>query len=759
MYYANPFSKVRGEYMVAKVLVDSAIKSLNRIYDYLIPEEMIGSVTLGKRVWINFGKGKGQEKEGIVVKITDDPEDISKLKSITGVLDQESFLDEKRLRLAKWISKVYFCNVYDALKLMLPPSTKGELEQKELNGKQAKIIRLAISADTIHEKISAGDIKSARHVKLLRYLMENEYVFLDDAIKTLDISRAVIKTVEKNGFIVIEKIDIELEDFSNVERTVALTPTDEQKTAIDGIIDEMNSGKFGVDLIKGVTGSGKTEVYLQTIEECIRLGKNAIVLVPEIALTFQTKKRFISRFGSIVSVLHSKMTILERQTEIKKILNGKSKIVIGPRSALFVPMDNIGLVIIDEEHDTSYVSQTTPKYNAKEVATRLAYENNARLVLGSATPEISTMYKANTGKIKLYELKNRAKSFTMPKVEVVDMKCEALMSNTGKISGRLLEEIEENIKRGEQTFIFLNRRGFASSVVCSACGKMLKCRNCDVGLTYHKKIDLLLCHYCSYAEHVNGVCPYCGENALDLVGTGTEAIEQELKEKVPGISVIRMDADTTVKRGSHEEILDKFVKDKINVLVGTQMISKGHDIHSVTLVGIINADATLAGNSYSSAERGFSNLLQVSGRAGRGELPGRVIVQAYDTEHYALEALKTQNYDEFYEKEIEFRKMASYPPFTDVILVELTGVFKEDTEKQAKIVYNILSKLNDGSITFTSPRAPYISRINNRYSLQIVIKTKLCDKVYALLYNFLTECDKIKQGKVRVSLTRNPIYI
>ena len=745
--------------MVAKVLIESSIKSLNRIYDYLIPEEMLSEVAIGKRVWINFGKGKGQEKEGIVVKITNNPEDISRLKNITGVLDVDSYIDENRLRLAKWISKVYFCNVYDALKLMLPPSTKGELEQKELNGKQAKIICSAMPSEVIEEKIASGQIKSARHVKLLKYLMENEYIYLDDAIRTLDISRAVISTVEKNGYISIEKVDIELEDYSNVKRDTALEPTVEQKQAIDGIITDINKGEFNVSLIKGVTGSGKTEVYLQAIEECIRLGKNAIVLVPEIALTFQTKRRFIARFGDMVSVLHSKMTILERQTEIKKILNGKSKIVIGPRSALFVPMKNIGLIIIDEEHDTSYISQTTPKYNTKEVATFIAHQSDAVLVLGSATPEISTMYKACEGKIKLYELKNRPSSFTMPQVEIVDMKEEALMSNKGKISSCLVQAIEENIASEKQTFVFLNRRGYASAVVCKSCGKMLKCRNCDVGLTYHKKIDLLLCHYCSYAEHINGKCPYCGEETLDLTGVGTEAIEQELKEKIPGISVIRMDADTTVKRGSHEEILNRFVNEKINVLVGTQMISKGHDIHSVTLVGIINADATLAGNSFSSAERGFSNLLQVSGRAGRGNAKGKVIVQAYDMEHYAIDALKSQSYDEFYEKEIDFRRMAGYPPFKDIVLVELTGPFKQDVERCAKYVYGVLSKLNDGSITFTSPKAPYISKINNRYSLQIVIKTVLNDKVYNLLYNFLSECDKIKHGNVRISLTKNPIYI
>ncbi|MBR5228048.1 MAG: primosomal protein N' [Clostridia bacterium] len=747
--------------MVVKVLVDTSIKTLNKIYDYLVPEELVSEVAIGKRVYINFGKGKGQEKEGIIVKIISDEENTSsvKLKSIVEVLDSESYIDEKKLKLAKWISKVYFCNVYDALKLMLPPSQKGNLEKKELNGRQAKIICLAKSSEEIESKIQSGEIKSARHIKMLKYLMENEYIFLDDAIKTLDISRTVINTVEKNGFIAIDHIDIQNEDYSNVERTEKLKATDEQEKVINCLIDRLNRNEFNVSLLKGVTGSGKTEVYLQAIEECIRLGKTAIVLVPEISLTFQTKRRFIGRFGDMVSLLHSKMTILERQTEIKRIINGKSKIVIGPRSALFVPLKNIGLVVIDEEHDTSYISQTTPKYSAKEVATRLCYLNNAVLLLGSATPEVSTMYKAKAGRIDLYELNNRPGKFTLPSVEIVDMKEEKLLGNKGYISGKLLYEIKDNIDKGQQTFIFLNRRGYASNVICKSCGRIIKCMNCDVGLTYHKKINLLLCHYCSYAESLKNTCPYCKAENIELLGAGTENIEQELKEAIPGISIIRMDADTTVKRGSHEEILKRFSEEKINVLVGTQMISKGHDIENVSLVGIINADSTIAGNSFSSGERGFSNLLQVSGRAGRGKIKGRVIVQAYDTENYVIESLEKQSYEDFYNKEIEFRKMSEYPPFKDIVLIEFSSKFKNELQTSVNKAHMWLVNNKIAECTITSPKAPYISKVNNNYILQIVLKANLNDKVYDYLYKFLQEYDKINKKDVKISIIKNPIYI
>lgn len=487
--------------------------------------------------------------------------------------------------------------------------------------------------------------------------------------------------------------------------------------------------------------------------------KAAIVLVPEIALTTQTKRRFISRFGKIVSVLHSKMTILERQTEIRRIMQGETKIVIGPRSALFVPLNNIGLIVIDEEHDSSYISQTTPRYDTREVARYLCYMNKACLLLGSATPDVKTMYQAETGGINLYKLSKRPNGYNMPKIHVVNMKEERVLGNGKCISLSLLNEIKKNIQKKEQTFIFLNRRGFASSVVCRGCGKILKCANCDVGLTYHKKIDLLLCHYCSYAEKLNNTCPYCGSENLDLTGIGTELVEKQLHELLPEVTTIRMDADTTVKRGAHEEILDRFKKERIDVLIGTQMISKGHDIETVTLVGIINADSTYAMNTFSASEKGFSNLLQVSGRAGRGSLSGRVIVQAYDEESTVIDALKTQSYDDFYKTEIEFRKYATYPPFCDIVLFELTSMHKEAVQNDSKHMYDLLGKYNSEEFKVLTPKTPYISKINNKYSMQIIVKTQICDKVLNIIYKNLQEYDKIHNRDVYISVTKNPLFI
>lgn len=489
------------------------------------------------------------------------------------------------------------------------------------------------------------------------------------------------------------------------------------------------------------------------------MGKTAIVLVPEIALTTQTKRRFISRFGGVVSVLHSKMTILERQTEIRRIMDGETKIVIGPRSALFVPLNNIGLVIIDEEHDSSYISQTTPRYDTREVAKYMCYMNNAMLILGSATPDIATMYLAQNNVIDMYKLTQRPNGYNLPEIKIVNMKEERVIGNGTYISSVLVNEIKENMLKKEQTFIFLNRRGYAASVLCKDCGKILKCANCDVGLTYHKKIDLLLCHYCSYASKLNSTCPYCGSENLDLAGVGTELVEKQLKELIPQITTLRMDADTTVKRGAHEEILDRFKKENVDVLIGTQMISKGHDISTVTLVGIINADSTYAMNTFSASEKGFSNLLQVSGRAGRGNLPGRVVVQVYDEENPVIEALKTQSYDEFYKAEIEFRNYATYPPFCDIVLFELTSLSKYAVQNDSKVLHNLLKKYDSEEFIVMTPKTPYISKVNNKYSMQIIVKTKISDKVLSIIYQNLQEYDKIHNRDVRISVTKNPLFI
>ncbi len=743
--------------MVVKILIDNAAHKLNKVYDYKIKEEHEEVVEIGKRVRINFGSGKGSSREGIIVKILKDEESdkLDKLKCVEEILDENSYLDEKRLSIAKWMSKMYFCNVYTALKLMLPPTPNKKLEQKELVGKQITVVTLDKTKEEIEQDIENKKITSARHIKLLRELEENNNIPIEDIINTLGISRNIIKTVESKGYINLIKQDATIEDYSKVERSEKLEPTREQKRTIDGIIRNLDT--FKVSLIHGITGSGKTEVYLQIIEECLNRGKDAIVLVPEISLTDQTKRRFISRFGEVVSVLHSKMTALERQTEYKRIVNGKAKIVIGPRSALFVPFKNLGLIIIDEEHDTSYISQTTPKYNTREVATRLAYLNNANLVLGSATPDVCTMYKAMEEKIDYYSMLTRPGASVVPEVEIVDMKQDAVVNKSRILSTRLKEEIEENIKRKEQAFVFLNRRGFSSYITCKTCGKTLRCPNCDVNLTYHRKNGLLLCHYCSYCEKVSDVCPICSADTLEEGGMGTERVEKELLETFPGITTLRLDMDTTVKRGSHERILNEFKDKNVDVLVGTQMISKGHDIANVTLVGVVNADY-MAGDDYTVSEKAFSNLLQVAGRAGRGDKKGRVILQAYDTENYILNSVRENSYLDFYEQEIKFRKMAGYPPFVDIVVVELTSKDKTKLMKDSEKIYNIFSK-EKNLYKVHSPKAPYISKINNKYRIQMVIKTKVDNKVLDKLIENMDIYDKIKDVSVTASVVKNPVRL
>ncbi len=745
--------------MVAKILVNTSIKKLNRVYDYLVPDELLDKVQVGMRVNVNFGNGKGKQVEGIIVKL-DSLENCKydKLKYIDELLDTESYLDEKRLKLAKWIAKMYFCNVYDAFKLMLPPGTNGVNKNKDLDGKMVKMVRVIKPRDVIEDDITYEKVTSPKQIKLLRFLLDYDYTSLSDILNGLGVSRAVVKTAEKNGYIELYEIPRQVEEVIDVKRDSKLVPTEEQSSVINQISEKIDTSEFGEGLLYGVTGSGKTEVYLQIIEKCLNNDKNAIVLVPEIALTHQTKQRFIARFGEVVSVIHSKMTISERKKEWKRIKTGEAKIVIGPRSALFVPFDNIGLIIIDEEHDTSYSSFTTPKYITREVAEYMAYEYNAYLLLGSATPDVCTMYRALNEKIDFYELSKRPGSIKDPDIEIVDMKEEAVLGNT-LFSSRLKEEIEKNLANKEQTFLFLNRRGFSSYVTCADCGHILKCMNCDVNLTYHKKSNLLLCHYCSFVEQNKNVCPKCKGTNLKLGSAGTQNIEEKIKELFPEAKVLRMDMDTTIKKGMHEKLLTDFKEGKADILVGTQMISKGHDIENVTLVGVINVDSTFAGNDFLATQRAFQNLLQVAGRAGRGSKKGRVILQAHDTDSYVLECVKNNSYIDFYNKEIEGRKIFNYPPFCDMLLIELSGEFKSDVIKDSVKLYDIFNINNNGAYVIYSPKSPFIQKINNKYRVHVLLKLNFSNKILQVIYENLEKYDKIKGRKISISITKNPTYI
>lgn len=722
--------------MLAKILINTSVNTLNKVYDYLIPEELENEAEIGKRVQVSFGRGKNLE-EGIIVKLEEKYElPKYKLKEISGILDDVSYIDENRLKLAKYIAYVYFCNVYDALKLMLPPGTKSKNSSKSLETRKDKKIILKKSADEIMQDIETNLIKSAKQIQLLSFLMYTDNVLISDIVDGLGISRSVISTAQKNGYIEIIEVEKEkdfLKDL-NIEQTVALKPTDEQKNVINGISEYIYNEEYKQCLIHGVTGSGKTEVYLQLIERVLDQGRKAIVLVPEISLTYQTVERFVSRFGNDIAILHSKMTVSKRKEEYKRIKTGKVNIVIGARSAIFAPLDNIGLVIIDEEHDTSYYSQTKPKYSTKDIAAYICKEANAVLVLGSATPEISTYNKAINGSIELFEMKNRAANAKLPDIDIVSLRDDRIMGNTSSISLKLKAAIQENLDNKEQTMLFLNKRGYNSYLTCKECGYVFNCPNCDVAMTYHKSNNLLLCHYCSHVEKNIQMCPKCGSQEISSYNLGTEKLEEELLEIFPSISVLRMDADTTVARDSQQKILDEFKNNKADVLIGTQMISKGHDMPNVTLVGIIGTDSLLAMNDFSASERAFSNIYQVSGRAGRSTKEGRVLIQTSDTDNYILEAVKHNNYLEFFEKEIEYRRTFGYPPFIDILLFEISGANLQDVKDDAEKLYNILNYNNQNEYRVFSPKSPYIQKLNNRFRVNVMVKAKLNTKIYSQMY-------------------------
>lgn len=751
--------------IIAKILINTSVKSLNKVYDYIVPELLEQEAEIGKRVLVSFGRGKNTE-EGIIVKLVEETkEEVDKrgykLKEISEILDEVSYVDEERLKLAKYISYVYFCNVYDALKLMFPPGTASKNSSKNLNTKQDTRVMLSKSPDEIMMDIENNIIKSAKHIQLLTFLIYNEYVLTSDVIDGLGISRAVINTVVKNGYITLTKVDREvdlLKDY-NVERTYAKNPTPEQREVINKIGSYIYDEKYRQCLIFGVTGSGKTEVYLQLIEKVLNQGKKAIVLVPEISLTYQTVTRFLSRFGNNVAILHSKMTIAKRKEEYKRIKQGKVDIVIGARSAIFAPLDDLGLVIIDEEHDSSYYSQTTPKYSTKDIAAYICKTKDAILVLGSATPEISTYNKAKNGLIDLFYMKSRPGIAVLPKIELIDMRQERVLGNTSVLSTALKEEISKNIKNNEQTMIFLNKRGYTSYLTCKSCGYVFKCPNCDVSMTYHKTNNLLLCHYCSHVERNIEICPECGSIDISSGTIGTQKLEEELREVFPNISILRMDADTTIAKDSHQKILDKFKNENINVLVGTQMISKGHDIANVTLVGILGVDALLGLNDYTASEKAFSNIYQVAGRAGRAKLPGRVLIQTNDTSNYILNSIEENDYEKFFENEIEYRKTFGYPPFLDIVLFELVGGDFKVVREEAEKLYNILIQKNANEYRVFSPKSPYIQKLNNKYRVNIIMKTKLSTRIYNIIYEKISVYNKYKKKNVSLTVSKNPTFI
>ncbi|MGN1326521.1 MAG: primosomal protein N', partial [Clostridia bacterium] len=516
-------------------------------------------------------------------------------------------------------------------------------------------------------------------------------------------------------------------------------------------------------LLFGVTGSGKTEIYIQLIEEALKLGKSSIMLVPEISLTPQTVDRFLSRFGEEkIAVLHSKLSVGERYDQWKKIERGDAKIVIGARSAIFAPVQNLGLIIIDEEHDDSYKSEMSPRYNAKEIATYLAKENNVPLVFGSATPDINTYYKALNGEIQLLELTKRANKSELPKVEIVDLRQELANGNKTMISGKLYKEIENNLKEKKQTILFLNRRGFSTFIMCRDCGYTAKCKNCNITLTYHLKENKLKCHYCGYETKALTICPECESKNIRYFGTGTQKLEEQIKKLFPQASTIRMDVDTVTKKNSHEDILNQFKNDGIDILIGTQMIVKGHHFPNVTLVGVIAADSSLNIDDYRAHERTFQILTQVAGRAGRGEEKGKVIIQTYNPDAFCIQYAQKQDYKIFYDTEIHLRKQLRYPPFCDIILIGVSSKSDKELQIISNQIYEDLKlkiQKQNLKILLYKPVPSPIDRIKNKFRWRIIVKCKIEENIIAQMNETIEKVNnqnKNSKNDTRIIVDVNP---
>ena len=749
--------------MIAEVIINSNVRNLNKTFDYLVPMEMEDKVSIGSRVLVQFGNKKDLE-EGFVVGFKAKSEFEKKLKEISKVEDK-LYLSKENIELAKWMAHRYFCNISDCIKLMLPPGKTTKQQDKRISDKTQNFVYLVKDIDEINEDIESKKIKSDKQIRALKFLINNISANAEISSVDLqlfaDVSLAILKTLEKNGYIEIVEKEVERNPFLHkvVQKTTNLELTEEQQDAFEKVNASLQIGEYDEFLLFGITGSGKTEIYIRLIEEALKLGKSSIMLVPEISLTPQTVDRFLGRFGEEkIAVLHSKLSLGERYDQWKKIERGEARIIIGARSAIFAPAKDLGLIIIDEEHDDSYKSETNPRYNAKEIASYIGNNKNIPILFGSATPDLKTYYKAKKGDIQFLELTKRANNSSLPDVEIIDLRKELATGNKTMISTKLHSLIEENLDNKKQTILFLNRRGFSTFIMCRDCGYTAKCKNCDITLTYHLKENKLKCHYCGYEINALTVCPECGSKNIRYFGTGTQRLEEQIREMFPQASTIRMDIDTVTKKNSHEDILNKFKNDGIDILIGTQMVVKGHHFPNVTLVGVIAADSSLNIDDYRAHERTFQILTQVAGRAGRGKDKGKVIIQTYNPDSFCIQYSQKQDYKLFYDTEINIRKQLRYPPFCDIILIGISSTNYKEIEKNAKIIYEDIKqkiKTKKLQIILYKPVPAPIDKIKNRFRWRIIIKCKIDEKLIDEISDTIEKVSNTR-GNTRVIVDTNP---
>ena len=731
---------------VAKIAVSAAPYWIDKPYEYAVPDDLLGRVQPGIRVAVPFSAGN-RRSEGIVLALSDKAE-YEKLKDISEVLDTEPVLTQQQIQLALFMRERFFCTVYDAVRAILPAGLWFDRDgRRRVSDKTVETIRLTVPAREALDIAEAMRKHAPAQARILRELAPYGEMPLRELLLFTGCARTTVKKLISTGLAESIKREVfRIPEFSAGDRLKMPVLNDEQQSAFEGLDMLASSGKAAVSLLEGVTGSGKTSVYIRLIDAVLKRGKSAILLVPEIALTPQMLYTFSSYFGDDIAVLHSSLSPGERYDEWKRLKTGRAHVAIGTRSAVFAPVDNLGILIIDEEQEDTYRSENNPRYDARDVAKYRCFKNSCLLVLGSATPDLVTRYCAESGRYSRFVLRRRYNEMKLPEVKIIDLKNELRRGNEGSISVPLRTELLENLERGEQSILFLNRRGAHKLVTCGECGFVYKCPHCSVSLTYHSVNRRLICHYCGYTRRVDEACPDCG-GILKYIGAGTQLVEEELHSLFPGTEILRMDADVLSGSMTHEQVFERFRAENIPIMIGTQMVTKGLNFENVTLVGVLSADQSLYSGDFRAAERTFSLITQVIGRSGRGQKAGRAVIQTFTPSSEVIRQAARQDYDAFYQSEIILRKLQDSPPFSDLLSVTASGAEERAVVDACRFVKNRLCFLlgQKEKTEFLGPTPLTVVRVNNRFRYRIIIKCRSDSAIRNAVSGVITECSTDKR--------------
>ena len=705
--------------MYADIIVDITHEKLDKVFQYRIPSHLEGMLKVGMEVVVPFGRGN-KETKGYVTDFSERAEYApEKIKEVIRIAEESVAIESRLVALAAWMKETYGGTMIQALKTVLPIKKKEHARKKET-------VRLLLSEEEGKEKLELYLHKNQKaRARLLAALLDQPVQEYDFLMHKLNLTRSVIRALEGQNVLALESEQVYRNPvIYKAKEKKDITYTEEQAEAIQTFSRDYDRGLRKTYLLYGVTGSGKTEVYMEMIAKVLQEGRQAIVLIPEIALTYQTVMRFYTRFGDRVSILNSRMSQGERYDQMERVKRGEVDIMIGPRSALFTPFSNLGLIVIDEEHEPTYKSEQVPRFHARETAIERARMEQASVVLGSATPSLEAYYACECGRYELLKLKNRSMRQSLPEVYVADMRKELKKGNRSILSDRLKELMEDRLQKKEQMMLFLNRRGYAGFVSCRACGYVVKCPHCDVSLSVHRG-GKMVCHYCGYETSGIQNCPSCGSPYIGGFRAGTQQIEELVKRQFPEARVLRMDLDTTKNKGSHEKILAQFADEDADIMIGTQMIVKGHDFPNVTLVGVLAADMSLYSDDYRSGERTFQLLTQAAGRAGRGRSRGEVVIQTYSPEHYSIQMAARQDYEGFYEKEMNYRELMGYPPAAQLMAVLMTGADEERLQMAAEYLKKYAIRVMDeATCQVIGPANPYVGKVNDVYRKILYLKSE-----------------------------------